>query len=173
MFLTRVFCKHVPQAQLSKTVMDCGNTLKNSSRTDAKHLKSLYSLYSGLEQLNGQHGYAYVSEPQHLKGMVYHLPRNIAARKAAEEAEARRRCPQGPPSLQKEYQPAEDKELFMSPKMLREKKIREGNWRDWPWYGSFAVVSKWLDAGKRATIEGLANENGLEVVKVREINIKK
>ncbi|KAM1571197.1 hypothetical protein PS1_036541 [Malus domestica] len=133
MFLTNVFFKHVPQANLSKTVLECGNALKNSSCIDVKHLKSLYSLYSSLEQLNGQHqhDYAYVSKPQHLKGMVYHLPRNIASRQAAEEAEARRHYPQGPPPLQKEYQPAENKELFMSPKELREKKIREGKWSDW------------------------------------------
>ncbi|KAB2637104.1 beta-amylase 1 [Pyrus ussuriensis x Pyrus communis] len=43
------------EAELLKNVMVCGNALRNSSRTDAKHLKSLYSLYSSLEQLNGQH----------------------------------------------------------------------------------------------------------------------
>ncbi|KAM1244904.1 hypothetical protein ACFX2I_036166 [Malus domestica] len=173
MFLTRIFCKHVPQAHLSKTIMESGNTLRNSTRTDAKHLKSLYSLYSGLEQLNGQHGYAYVSEPEHLKGMVFHLPRNIADRHAAEEDAARRRCPQGPPSLQNEYQPAEDKDLFMSPKELREKKIREGKWKDWPWYGRFVVVSKWIKPVKFSNIDTLAKKYGLEVVPVAEIKVKK
>ncbi|KAM2042808.1 hypothetical protein ACFX16_036460 [Malus domestica] len=81
--------------------------------------------------------------------------------------------PKGPPPLQKEYQPAEDKELFMSPKELREKKIQKGKWKDWPWYGRFVVVSKWFNRGKLSKIDTLATKNGLEVVTVAEIKIKK
>lgn len=61
----------------------------------------------------------------------------------------------------------------MSPKELREKKIREGKWKDWPWYGRLVVVSKWINGGRLSKFDTLATKKGLEVVPMAEIKIKK